>query len=185
MSTVLALRTLVLCAVMLLAFPLPAAAHNVLIGSDPADGATLSAAPTTLTLTFDQPVVNLEPAVALIGPDGRRYEQGPPEVAGSTVSTSLAPLGPAGQYTVGFRVVSADGHPVTGEVRFTLSPEAAGTGTGAPAPDAPGAGAASANAGGLSGWLWAAVAVAALMVAAAAVVILRPTQGRRTKDPSG
>src|SRR5689334_3328914 len=52
----------------------PAAAHNVLISSDPTDGSTLQVAPTSVRLTFDQPVQDFEPVVTIIGPDGQRYE---------------------------------------------------------------------------------------------------------------
>ena len=51
----------------------PAAAHNVLISSDPTDGSTLQTAPTTVKLTFDQPVQNFEPIVAVLGPDGQHH----------------------------------------------------------------------------------------------------------------
>jgi copper resistance protein C len=35
---------------------------------------------------------------------------------GPTVSIDVAPLGPAGRYEIGYRIISADGHPVTGSV---------------------------------------------------------------------
>jgi len=44
----------------------PAAAHNVLTSSDPTNGSTLQAAPTTVRLTFDQPVQDFEPVVTVI-----------------------------------------------------------------------------------------------------------------------
>ena len=43
------------------------------------------------------------------------------------MATAVAPLGPAGVYKIGYRIISADGHPVSGEVSFTLT--TAGTGT--------------------------------------------------------
>ena len=177
----------------------PAAAHNVLIGSDPADGATLQSAPTTVKLTFDQPVQNFQPVVTVIGPGGQRYESGSPQIDSTVVSTGVNALPVAGAYTIAYRIVSADGHPVQGEVHFSLadgavagsgSSSAGGSGDPAATPSAavsagsgdptgPGAtgpttaAAAPVASSALSGWVWAAIAVAALLVAAAIVVILR------------
>ena len=148
----------------------PALAHNVLTGSDPADGATVTKAPSTITLTFDQPVQNFEPVMTVTGPNGNRFETGPPAILGNQVSVPVDGAGPAGGYTASYRVVSADGHPVTGEIRYTLEATAAGTATGQPAatPTSQDSGST-----GLSGWLWAGIGVAALLVIAALVVILR------------
>ena len=149
---------------------LPASAHNVLTGSDPADGATVQTAPTTVTLTFDQTVQNFEPVITVTGPNGNQFQTGSISVQDNTASSAVDGSGPAGVYTVGYRVVSADGHPVTGSVSYTLDPSAAGTATGSPAPD----GTATTDSGtGLSWWLWLAIGVAALLVIAAVLVILR------------
>lgn len=99
----------------------PAAAHNVLIASDPADGATLQQSPATVRLTFDQPVQDFEPIVTVVGPDGQRYESGDPVVDSTVVSAQVNALPAAGSYVVAYRVVSADGHPVQGEIRFELA----------------------------------------------------------------
>jgi methionine-rich copper-binding protein CopC len=99
----------------------PASAHNVLTSSDPTDGSTLQTAPTTVRLTFDQPVQNFEPVVTVIGPDGQRYEAGAPQVDSTVVTADVNPLPAAGGYTIAYRVVSADGHPVQGEIKFELA----------------------------------------------------------------
>ena len=51
------------------------------------------------------------------------------------MSTAVSPLGPAGAYEIGYRVVSDDGHPVQGKVAFTLTTPgpAASAPTAAPA----------------------------------------------------
>ncbi len=148
-----------------------ASAHNVLTGSDPADGASVGKAPSTITLTFDQPVQNFEPVMTVTGPNGNRFETGPPVILGNQVSVTVDGAGPAGGYTASYRVISADGHPVSGEIRYTLEAAAAGTATGQPAAT-PG-GAAEPGSTGLSGWLWAGIGVAAVLVIAALLVILR------------
>ncbi|GAA5059680.1 hypothetical protein HNP84_005055 [Thermocatellispora tengchongensis] len=118
-----------------LAFAAPAAlAHNVLTGSDPKDGATLAEAPERVTLTFDQPVRRGFTQLTVTGPDGARYEQGAPEVDGPDVTARVAPLGPAGEYVIGYRILSSDGHPVTGKLTFTLTKAGGGGPSVAPTP---------------------------------------------------
>lgn len=165
-----------------------ASAHNVLISSDPADGSTIRAAPTEVEFTFDLPVQNFDPAISVTGPDGHQYQSGAAQINGNVVSSAVA-LGPAGGYIAAFRIVSADGHPVTGEIRFTLAGGAStATGSAGSAPSAafsPGAGAAptptpvsasaqiAAPGSGLSAWLWIGLIVAAVLIGGAVVVLLR------------
>ncbi len=124
----------------------PAAAHNVLISSDPAEGATLQAAPAVVRLTFDQPVQDFQPVVTVIGPDNQRYESGPPAIDSTVVTAPVAGLSAAGPYVIAYRVVSADGHPVEGEVHFQLAEAAPTDSTPAEPAPASGTGAGSASA---------------------------------------
>ena len=160
-----------LTAVALIGFAGVASAHNVLTGSDPEDGAVLDSAPPSVSLTFDQPVQNFEPVIAVTGPNGNRFESGPVTVSGNTATVALSGAGPAGSYTVAYRVVSADGHPVTGEIGYALSSQAGGTVTGAPPADGTSDGDSASN--GLTGWLWAGIGLAVVLVIAAVVVMLR------------
>jgi methionine-rich copper-binding protein CopC len=138
-----------------------AGAHNELIGSDPADGAQLPASPTRVVLIFDLPVQRGFSTVTVTGPDGQQWTAGPAVEEGAVVSAPLRPLGPAGQYTVGYRVLSADGHPVRGVVRFSLlRPGSAATPSGA-GPASPTTGSGSQ---GVPGWAWGAGAAALLGV---------------------
>jgi methionine-rich copper-binding protein CopC len=103
-----------------------AAAHNELIGSDPADGATVASTPARVLLTFDLPVKPGFSTVTVTGPDRTQWQAGAPVEAGATVSMPVNPLGSAGQYTIAYQVLSVDGHPVRGAVKFTLGNPAAG-----------------------------------------------------------
>lgn len=117
----------------------PAGAHTELTGSDPADGATVTSPPAAITLTFNEQVQAFLPTVVVTGPDGQPYTAGEPTPSGSTISAPLTPLGPAGPYTVAYRIVSADDHPVTGQIIFTytpLTPAGAGSTGAATAPPA-------------------------------------------------
>jgi len=77
----------------------------------------------------------------------------------AVVSVDLLPLGPAGAYTVNYRVTSADGHVVSGSWPFRLRTP----GTGKPGPPA------TAASGGTGGGIavWPFVTVAAILIGAA------------------
>jgi copper resistance protein C len=147
----------------------PALAHNSLVDSNPKNEATLESGPQTIQLTFDQPVQDGDGAntVAVIGPQSDHWESGPPQVNGNVVSAPVRPLGPAGTYSVNWRVLSADGHPVQGILKVTLSK--AGTGTPTP-PDelskftSAGNEAADSAGGGIPTWVWIVGAVLLLGV---------------------
>lgn len=111
----------VLCAVALLVGAGPAAAHTRLEGSDPADGSSTATAPARVSLRFSETMQADFSTLTVVGPDGGAYQTGPVTADGATVSTQVLPLGPAGRYEIGYRVVSDDGHPVTGSVAFTLT----------------------------------------------------------------
>jgi methionine-rich copper-binding protein CopC len=115
----------------------PALAHARLLSSDPADGASRDTAPQEITLTFNEAMTPGFNTITVVGPDGgTHYETGEITVEGTVVRAALQPLGAAGRYEVGFRVVSADGHPVTGSVVFTLTVAGPGANTAAAAPSA-------------------------------------------------
>jgi copper resistance protein C len=150
----------------------PAFAHNTLIGSNPANESTVPQSPTSIELTFDQPVQMGEGlnTIAVTGPDGTNWTVGPATVASNVVSATLDDLGPAGAYRIGYRILSADGHPVSGEVTFTLAE--AGEGTPAPASTAnEGTAAAETDDGGLPIWVW--ILGAVVLLGAGLTVALR------------
>ncbi|HEY8373803.1 MAG TPA: copper resistance CopC family protein [Pseudonocardiaceae bacterium] len=171
------LSTLVFAALALLLGAGPAAAHNVLVGSDPAKGSTVDTAPQQVRLTFDQPVqggVEGANTITLTGPDGNRWQVGEVQVEGSSVTAPVGPLGPAGEYTIGYRILSADGHPVSGTVTFTLTTP--GTGSPLPAQDeATGTEQAASDGGDQSGggsvWLW--IGGAVVLLGAGLAIALR------------
>ncbi|MEU8395954.1 copper resistance protein CopC [Nonomuraea sp. NPDC048892] len=138
----------------------PAQAHNVLISSDPRDGSTLAASPERVTLVFDQAVRQGYAQVGVTGADGSSWADGSPEVAAERVSVKVRPLPGGGSYTVGYRILSADGHPVTGKISFTLAAGASAVTTGQAAPAAPTGQAAPAGQTGAAGSAEAAEAAA-------------------------
>jgi len=100
----------------------PAArAHDVLIASDPEEGAVLQEAPQSLVLTFNNPPLEVGSALSVVGPDGETVT----EVAGTADGNDVVfPLDdadvPAGDLEARWRVASSDGHPIDGVIGFTV-----------------------------------------------------------------
>lgn len=116
----------------------PASAHAALVSSDPRDGATLDRLPGRISFTFGEDVVS--PAYVVVrAADGSDVTSGEPVVDGVRVIQELA--GPVtGEVTMAYRVVSVDGHPITGELAFTVSkPAKPAPAADDPAADDPGA----------------------------------------------
>lgn len=107
-----------------------ASAHNVLVSIDPADGAHVTTAPTQVVLTFNEDVAPVGSIVKVAGPSGSATT-GEAVVAGVKVTQPLTAGVPNGDYVVTYRVVSADGHPISGQSRFVVADPS--TATEAPA----------------------------------------------------
>lgn len=184
----------------------PAAAHNSLTGSDPRNGARLAAAPKRIELRFLATPAPATTKITVTGPDDVPAAGGAPTFSGSRVSLPFKP-GAAGLYIVGYQVGSTDGHPVTGEIRFTLttgtpvgppsaSPTLPSAGAAAPSPTAgaTSAGSPTASASGLpvspaaaadegsderaSGWFWLLAAVVVLLLVGGGVLLRRRSTRR-------
>ncbi|MDE3724413.1 copper resistance protein CopC [Nocardiopsis sp. N85] len=196
-----ALVPAVLVAAALMAAPAPALAHDVLTGSNPKDGATLDTVPEEVVLSF-----NNEPmtggsgsAVVVTGPDGETtYEDGEPAFDGLDVSVGLLPLEEAGEYTIGFRVVSSDGHPIQDSLTFTVTEEAVAAAApeesaepggvaeetaaeSAPAEEVEASEAAAEEEGGLPVGVIVLVVVGVIALAAIAIVAVRLRKGSPTE----
>ncbi|MGW4729743.1 copper resistance CopC family protein [Streptomyces shenzhenensis] len=155
-----------------------AAAHTELDTAGPAADAVLAGPPPRVTLTFSDPMDGKYAKVAVTGPDGTSAADGRPEVDGRTVTLGLKSGAASGRYTVGYRVVSADGHPVSGSYAFTLqeavgssSPPAEEPATASPTPAADQANDGSGGPGGPA--LAAGAALVAAGVAASVFAVRR------------
>jgi len=93
--------------------------HSRLLGSSPQDGSSVASA-SRVVLTFNEDVNPDFVKVAVKGPDGLEV-RGAPTVEGVEVTQDLVEDLPAGTHAVTYRVVSTDGHPVSGTVTFTTT----------------------------------------------------------------
>lgn len=98
----------------------PASAHATLVGSNPEDGASIDSEPTTVTLTFNEDV-STPAQLQVTAPDGTTLAEKDATVDGTKVTQSIRNAGLAGTYTIAYRVVSADGHPVSGELTYDVT----------------------------------------------------------------
>lgn len=116
-------RTTVVTAIVLLTgwFLAPAAvAHDMLIDSSPADGAVVIESLETVTLTFNNPPMEVGSVLVVEDVDGATVVEAEGVVEGTEVRLDLDEPLPNGDYTVAWRVASSDGHPIEGRIPFTL-----------------------------------------------------------------
>ncbi|MEU3458066.1 copper resistance CopC family protein [Micromonospora sp. NPDC006766] len=170
--------TLLAALAVLLAPASPAAAHNALRAATPAQDSRLTAPPTQITLEFLQ---NLSPSfttIVLTDAGQRKIPTGEPVVAGATGTVTISQPLANGTYTVAYRVVSADGHPVQGSYSFTVADPTASsapdeTATDAASPASASPAASSHRSGGPSPMLLAAGGIAVVAAIAGAMVARR------------
>lgn len=117
--------------------PSPAHAHDELLGSDPAADATLDALPAQLALTFSAEIADDAGAsvVEVTDDAGASLVDGAPTVQDNVLTQPLAGE-TSGTVKVLWKVVSSDGHPISGEFSFTVTgtPTPTPTETATPAP---------------------------------------------------
>ena len=96
-------------------------AHAQLEGTVPAQGALLQATPKFVEFKFSEDVEANFGALRTFGPGGQRVDEGGvfhPRGEGNRIAVNLAAGSGTGAYTAVYRVISADGHPVSGGVVF-------------------------------------------------------------------
>ncbi|MBE1581048.1 copper resistance protein CopC [Amycolatopsis roodepoortensis] len=165
----------------------PALAHSELKSSDPARGASLATPPTQIKLTFSGPVTLADDnPIQITGPENASWTVGRAEVAGSVVTAPVKAVGPAGEYTLRYKVTFEDTHAASGSVKFNLSAPAPAaspspSSSQAPAPASSSGAATPAPQAAVTTpedlvptWVWIVLAIAA--VAAGVVVALRFTR---------
>ncbi|QRZ61307.1 copper resistance CopC family protein [Rothia sp. ZJ932] len=107
----------------------PAYAHDELISSNPENGAELETAPDALELTYSGEIMDIGNQVRVTNSVGDSVAEGEPTVNGKQVTQNLN-LGDAAAdetYTVTWRVVSSDGHPIQGTYEFVVGEGASDT----------------------------------------------------------
>ena len=99
-----------------------ASAHSALESSNPTDGSVVTEAPAAITLTFNEPLLDDADSISLNSAEGTNITSAKVQPNGSSIELPWPADLPAGEYQAAFRVVSADGHPVTGAISFIYAP---------------------------------------------------------------
>lgn len=177
----------------------PAMAHNYYVDSTPGIDEVVTVLPEEFVVTTNDNLLELDGAVGgflmtVEGPDGLYYGDGCVSVSGPSVAMPAA-LGPAGDYTLEWQVISADGHTVSGTVPFQWQPvagqESAAQGTetvpncGGPAVIPPNKSGASGTAEISTDILWIGGGVVALALAfVVTLLLLRPKKASSDSSDS-
>lgn len=114
----------------------PAAAHDAVTGTSPEDGQDLEAVPETVDIIFTDTPLTLGSQIRVEDDQGENWAAGEVEITGNTASQALEPEIPAGEYTVTWRVVSSDSHPIEGTFGFAVAEAAADASPSASTPAA-------------------------------------------------
>lgn len=122
-TTAAAVLAAVLCAPVASPASARSAFHLHLLSSNPAADATLATSPASLRLTFSEAPELAVTSVRLRGPGDHavalgRLQRAPRDRA-TVVTAPRAPLA-HGRYTVTWRTMSHDGHPMHGDFHFTV-----------------------------------------------------------------
>lgn len=96
-------------------------AHDELTGTVPESGATVAQVPEEVRLTFSGNLQGIGSEVKVTDQDGTDWAEGDLKIVDNSVTQELKPGAPAGEYTVSWRVVSADAHPIEDTFSFTAS----------------------------------------------------------------
>ena len=98
-----------------------ASAHDELSSSAPEAGATLETVPEAIELTFTNVPATIGSEVQVLDAAGEDWAEGDVSITDTVATQAIREGAPAGTYTVNWRVVSSDSHPIEGTFEFTAS----------------------------------------------------------------
>jgi len=117
----------------------PSQAHSQLVSSTPANGAVLTIAPTDVTFVFDEPLLPDLDTLSINTEAGVNVVSQRVEPVGNTLSIPWPTTIDPGTYQVAYRIVSGDGHPVTGAISFSFGTPTQSSSSPSPSASATGA----------------------------------------------
>jgi methionine-rich copper-binding protein CopC len=110
----------------------PASAHDAAESSSPAQGSTVATPPEKVSITFNKDPLALGSRIQVKDAAGTNWAEGAVEIVDNVASQKLRAGAPAGEFTVVWRVVSSDSHPIEGTFKFTATAGAAGSTAASP-----------------------------------------------------
>ncbi len=115
-------KTLLLLIICLLLFPNSTFAHTSLVSSSPSEGEVLTASPGEIVLEFNTKVEQGS-QFQVINPSGNGMAVTGISIEDKMLSGMLSQELQGGEYQIHWKIIGADGHPIEGEVSFTVKME--------------------------------------------------------------
>lgn len=115
-------RTLLMCVFAMLVSHGPVHAHAILVHAEPAKDAVIDKPPSEIKLTFNEEVGEEYLALAVQNDKGKRVDGHDASLQfgnHANLSASVSDMS-SGKYLVRYRVLSADGHVISGKYYFTI-----------------------------------------------------------------
>lgn len=103
---------------------LPAQSHSQLIDASPRPNQSVTTSPTAVKLTFNEELIDLggtSNIITVVNSKNQRVLISSTEVLSNQLTAKFTKKLAVGRYTVWWRAVSADGHPISGKYRFTIA----------------------------------------------------------------
>ncbi len=98
----------------------PANAHDQVQSTLPADQEHVDLPPSAIAITFTDDILEIGAIVMVVDAKERNWAEGDMRLDGPQATQPVAPDLPDGAYQVRWRVVSADGHPISGAFAFAV-----------------------------------------------------------------
>lgn len=122
-----ALTVLLFCC-LLFSSPASVSAHAYIVASSPGENEVLEEAPASVSITFNEPIENAFHSLQVTDPSGQQAVIGESRIDDANPARLIADLRPElpeGIYTVNYKVLSSDGHAITGTFPFIIGDAAA------------------------------------------------------------
>ena len=98
-----------------------ALAHDAVTETMPANGSTVDAVPAKIEITMSNTPAVIGSQIMVVDSSGTDWSLGGVDVLDTVATQNVRPGAPAGKFTVKWRLVSSDSHPIEGEFTFTAT----------------------------------------------------------------
>jgi len=98
----------------------PAQAHDQIISTSPSEDGHVDTAPAEVSMVYTDSLIEVGAVVLVMDDDEKDWADGPVALDGPNATQAIKAGMPDGVYQVRWRVVSSDGHPISGVYDFAV-----------------------------------------------------------------
>jgi methionine-rich copper-binding protein CopC len=98
----------------------PVQAHDQIISTSPSEDGHVDTAPAEVSMVYTDSLIEVGAVVLVMDDTDKDWADGPVALDGPNATQALKPGMPDGIYQVRWRVVSSDGHPISGVYDFAV-----------------------------------------------------------------